>query len=141
MDNDSYIFSVKTKSWYKDISNDVQKGFNTSSIQTNIPLKTGINKKVLRMWKDELSGFPMKEFIGLRPKCYVYLVNNDKIGKRAKGVKKCVTKKDLKFNDYRNCLMNNEKIIRSQQVFKSKRHLVSTIQLKKMHFQIMMIKS
>ena len=93
MDNDSYIFSVKTKSWYKDISNDVQKGFNTSSIQTNIPLKTGINKKVLRMWKDELSGFPMKEFIGLRPKCYVYLVNNDKIGKRAKGVKKCVTKR------------------------------------------------
>ena len=83
------------------------------------------------MWKDELSGFPMKEFIGLRPKCYAYLVDNDKIGKRAKDVKKCVTKKDLKFNDYKNCLMNNEKIMRSQQVFKSKRHLVSTIETKK----------
>ena len=27
--------------------------------------------------------------------------------------------------------MNNEKIMRSQQVFKSKRHLVSTLQMKK----------
>ena len=54
-----------------------------------------------------------------------------KLEKRAKGVKKCVTKKDLRFNDYKNCLMNNEKIMRPQQVFKSKRNLVSTIQMKK----------
>ena len=93
MDTDSYIFSVKTKNWYKDISNDVEKLFDTSSIQSNIPLKTGINKKVLWMWKDELSRFPMKEFIGLRPKCYAYLVDNENIGKRAKGVKKCVKKR------------------------------------------------
>ena len=83
------------------------------------------------MWNDELSGFPIKEFIGLRPKCYAYLVDNNKIRKRAKGVKKCVTEKDLRFNDNKNCLTNNEKIMRSQQVFKSKRHLVSTIQMKK----------
>ena len=35
------------------------------------------------MWKDELSGFPMKEFIGLRPKCCAYLADNDKIGKKS----------------------------------------------------------
>ena len=81
MDTDSYIFSVKTKNWYKDISNDVEKLFDTSSIQSNIPLKTGINKKVLWMWKDELS------------LCYAYLVDNENIGKRAKGVKKCVKKR------------------------------------------------
>ena len=40
-------------------------------------------------------------------------------------------KKYLKFNDYKNCLMNNEKIMRSQQVFKSEVHLVSTILMKK----------
>ena len=43
---------------------------------------------MLDMWKDELAGFPLKEFIGIRPKSYAYLQDNGKIGKRAKGVKK-----------------------------------------------------
>ena len=77
--------------------------------------------------KDELSGHP----IGLRPKSYAYFINDGKIGKRAKGVKKCVTKKNLRFNDYKDCLMRNIKIMRSQQVFKSERHVISTIQMKK----------
>ena len=109
-------------------------------MQTNIPIKKGVNKKVSRMWKDKLSGFPMKEFIGLRPKPYAYLIDDGKIGKKAKGVKICITKKKIKFNDYKDCLMNNEKIMRCQQTFKSERHLVSTIQTKKLNFQIMMIK-
>ena len=28
--------------------------------------------------------------------------------KKAKGTKKCVIKRRLKFNDYKNCLLNNE---------------------------------
>ena len=28
--------------------------------------------------------------------------------KKAKGTKKCVTKRRLKFNDYKDCLLNNE---------------------------------
>ena len=50
---------------------------------------------MLGIWKDELAGFPMKEFIGIRPKFYVYLQDNVKIGTRAKGIKRCVTKKIL----------------------------------------------
>ena len=64
MDTDSCIFSVETKNWYKDILNDVETKFDTSGIQTIIPLKTSINKKLLCMWKDDLLGFPVKEFIG-----------------------------------------------------------------------------
>ena len=130
MDTDSYIiFSVKTKDWYKDISNDFEKRFDTSNIQTNIPIKKGANKKFLCMWKDELSGSPAKEFIGLRPKFYAYLIDDGKIGKRAKGVKKMCNKK--RFNDYKDCLINSEKIMRCQQTFKSEIHLVSTIPIKK----------
>ena len=113
MDTDSFIFNVKTEDWYKDISNDVQQRFGTSNIQTNIPLKIGVNKKMLGMWKDELAVFPMKKFIGIRPKSYSYLQDNGKIGKRAKGVKKCITKKNLRFNNYKECLMKNKKIMRS----------------------------
>ena len=39
MDTDSFIFSVKTENWYKDISNNVEQRLDTSNIQTNIPLK------------------------------------------------------------------------------------------------------
>ena len=68
MDTDSYIFDVKTKDWYEDILTDIEKRFDTSNIQTNMPIKKSINKKLLCMWKDELSGLLMKELIGLRPK-------------------------------------------------------------------------
>ena len=47
MDTDSFIFNVKTEDWFKDISNDIEQRFDTSNIQTNIPIKKGVNKKVL----------------------------------------------------------------------------------------------
>ena len=42
--------------------------------------------------------------------------------KKAKGTKKCVIKRMIKFNDYKNCLLNNKVVLKSQQRFKSKRH-------------------
>ena len=53
--------------------------------------------------KDELGGKITAEFVALRPKIYSYLMDNGNSGKRAKGTKKCVTKRVLKFNDYKNC--------------------------------------
>ena len=97
MDTDSYIFGVKRHYWYKGISNDIEIRFDTSNIETNIPIKKGVNKNVLCMWKDELSGFPMKEYIGLRPKSYAYIIDDGKIGKRAKGVNKTCDKKRFKI--------------------------------------------
>ena len=43
--------------------------------------------------KDELGGKIMKEFIGLRPKCYSYLMDDGKVDKKAKGTKKMCSKK------------------------------------------------
>ena len=45
-----------------------------------------------------------KEFVGLRAKRYSYLRENNNEDKKAKGTKKCVLKKTLKFQDYENCL-------------------------------------
>ena len=39
------------------------------------------------MIKDELGEKIMKEFIGLRPKCYSYLIDGGKVDKKAKGTK------------------------------------------------------
>ena len=69
--------------------------------------------------KDELGGKVMTEFVALRPKTYSYLMDDTHITKMAKGTKKFVTKRVLKYNDYKDCLLNNEIILKSQQGFKS----------------------
>ena len=46
----------------------------------------------------------MKEFIRLRANTYSYLKDNNDKDKKAKGTKKCVIKRKLKFEDYKNCL-------------------------------------
>ena len=45
---------------------------------------------------------------------------------KAKGTKKCIIKRRLKFSDYKDCLLNNEIILKSQQRFKSEKHDVYT---------------
>ena len=68
----------------------------------------------------------MKEFVALRPKTYSYLTDDSKEDKKAKGTKKCVIKRRHKFGDYKDCLLNNEIVLKSQQKFKSERHNVYT---------------
>ena len=54
-----------------------------------------------------------------------------KLIKKQKGTKKCVIKLRLKFNDYKDCLLNNEIILKSQQRFKSEAHNVYTEEVNK----------
>ena len=68
----------------------------------------------------------MTEFVALRPKTYSYLIDGGSNYKKTKGTKKFVIKEILKFNDYKNCLLNNEIILKSQQRLKSKAHNVCT---------------
>ena len=53
--------------------------------------------------KDELGGQIMKEFVGLRAKIYSYLKDNNDEDKKQKAQKVC-HKKNLKFQDYTNCV-------------------------------------
>ena len=66
MDMDSFIMSIKTNDFYKDIANDVEKRFDTSNYELNRPLPTGKNKKVIGLMKDELGGKIITEFVTLR---------------------------------------------------------------------------
>ena len=56
----------------------------------------------------------MKKFAALRPKTYSYLTDDCKEDKKAKRTRKCIIKRRLKFNDYKDCLLNNEIILNSQ---------------------------
>ena len=131
MNTDSFIMSIKTNEFYKDIDNDVEKRFDTSNDEVNRPLPTGKNKKVIGLMKDELGGKIITEFVTLRPKTYSYLINNCKEDKKAKGTKKCVIKRMIKFNDYKNYLLKDEVILKSQQRFIHKKHDVYTENINK----------
>ena len=73
----------------------------------------------------------MTEFITLRPKAYTYLTDDGKEDKRAKGTKKGVIKRMIKFDDYKRCLLKGEVILKSQQRFRSKGHDVYTENINK----------
>ena len=126
MDTDSFIMNIKTNDFYEDIANDVENRFDTSNYEVNRPLPMGKNKKVIGLMKDELGGKIITEFVTLRPKTYSYLTDNGKEYKKAKGTKKCIIKKMIKFSDYKKCLLNDEVIFKSQQRFISKKHDVYT---------------
>ena len=120
MDTDSFVMNIKTTDFYKDISSDVDKRFDTSNYEVNRPLPTGKNKKVIGLIKDELGGKIITEFVTLRPKTYSYLTDDGKEDKKAKGTKKCVIKRMVKFDDYKNCLLKDKVLLKSQQRFISK---------------------
>ena len=122
MDTDSFVMHIKTNDFYKDISEDVDNRFDISNYEVKRPLPIGKNKKIIGLMKDELGGEIITEFTALRPKIYSYLTDNDKIDKKAKGTKKCVINKMIKFNDYKKCLLNGEIIFKSQQRFISNKH-------------------
>ena len=73
-DTDSLAYEIKTKDFYKDINPDIEERFDTSDYPTNHPFgfKTGLNSKVLGMFKDEACGKQIVEFVGLRAKLYSY---------------------------------------------------------------------
>ena len=131
MDTDSFIMHIKTEDFYKDIADNVEKRFDTSNYEVSRPLPTGKNKKVIGLMKGELRGKTMTEFVTLRPKTYSYLMDDSGSDKKAKGTKTCVIKRRLKFNDYKDCSLNNEIILKSQQKCKSERHDVYNEEINK----------
>ena len=86
----SFILYIKTDDIYKDIAEDVENRFDTSSYELDRPLPKGKNKKVIELMKDELGG---KFFVGLGAKTYCYLIDSGSEDKKAKDRRKCVIEK------------------------------------------------
>ena len=69
------------------------------------------------MFKDELGGRIMKEFCAFRAKKYSYLMDDDSEVKNSKGTKKCIIKRKLMFENYKDCLLNDKVLLKSQTKF------------------------
>ena len=127
-DTDSLAYEIETEDFYRDISSDVELRFDTSNYPKDHPsgILTGVNKKVIGMFKDEASGKQIAEFVGLRAKLYSYRVEDSYEEKKCKGVKKAVIKKTITFNDYKDCLFDNKPAMRKMNVIRSHLHTIYT---------------
>ena len=123
----------KTDDFYKDISADVDKWFDTSNFNKNDnrPLEIGKNKKVFGKFKDEIGGKIMTTFVALRAKTYSFLIDeytdedyekNRIVNKKAKGTKNCVVKRKILCNNYLDSLFKKKILLRSQQRFTTSDH-------------------
>ena len=123
-DTDSLMYYIKTKDFYKDISPDILTKFDTSDYDPNHKsgIPTGINKKVIGMFKDEVAGKQITHFVGLRPKLYSFKIEEESEVRKCKGIKKNVIKKKLDFDDYFKCLFSGEKKMRSMKIIRSEKH-------------------
>ena len=132
-DTDSFMYEIETEDFYKDISKDVKDRFDTSDYPENHPsgIPTGINKKVLGMFKDEAAGKRIKEFVGLRAKLYSFIMEDGKENKRCKGVKKQVVKNSITHEDYKTCLRTGKEQLRKQNILRSYEHEVFTEEVNK----------
>ena len=123
-DTDSLMYQIYTDDFYKDISYDIETKFDTSDYTPNHPsgILTGVNKKVIGMFKDEVAGKQITCFVGLRPKLYSFKIEETKEVRKCKGIKKNVVKKGIEFEDYVQCLFSGEKQMRSMKIIRSENH-------------------
>ena len=123
-DTDSFLYEIETEDFYKDIAEDVKDRFDTSNYPEGHPsgIPTGINKKVLGMFKDEAAGENIKEFVGLRAKLYSYKMEEGEENKKCKGIKKAVVAKSIRHENYKTCLETGKEQLRRQTIIRSYEH-------------------
>ena len=129
-DTDSLTYEIQAEDVYQDFWND-RHLFDNSDYSESSPYFDKTNKKIIGKFKDEASGVPITEFIGLRSKMYSYVKENQTGGKTAKGIKKSVIKNDVKHEDYKRILLNEEQIYHKMKTIRSQRHQLGSYEINK----------
>ena len=129
-DTDSLTYEIETNDAYNDFFKDKSK-FDNSDYPENSPYFNKINKKVIGKFKDEASGIPVVEFVGLRSKMYSYMKDNDKCEKTAKGIQKNIIIQNIKHIDYKEVLFNNKQMQHTIKTIRSNNHQLESFELNK----------
>ena len=126
-DADSLMYEIGTSDIFQDINPDVKTHFDTSDYPKDHPsgILTGQNKKVLGLFKDEMQGKIVKEFVGPRAKCYALSVLDDVDFKKAKGVPKKVVKKSIHFDHYKKCLFEGKIYMTEFMTLRAREHVIT----------------
>ena len=129
-DTDSLTYEIEAEDVYKDFWNDKDM-FDNSDYPESSPYYCNFNKKIIGKFKDEACGILITEFIGLMSKMYSYVKDNEKGGRTAKGIKKNVIKNNIRHEDYKNTLINNEQMHHKMKTIRSQRHQLGSFEINK----------
>ena len=88
-DTNSLMYEIKTDNVYEDFINDKEMP-DFSNYSAKSKYYDDSNKLVVGKMKDETAGFATEEFVGLKPKMYSHLVNDNSEHKKSKGVNRNV---------------------------------------------------
>ena len=140
-DTDSLLYLIQTQDIYADMKDQSQL-YDFSDYPKEHDLYSTANKKVLGKMKDELSGKPICEFVGLRSKMYSIQVGCPTSGKggdgwggeqrkTAKGVKRETIRKCLTHEMFKECLLSGKSFVERMRNIRSYNHKIfSTLQEK-----------
>ena len=123
-DTDSLALHVHTEDIFQDIAPHVSEWFETSKLKPGnlqgLPanVKTGIVGK----FKDKEPNDVITEFVGLRSKCYAYKTLHGSEKKKDKGIKKVVIRKNISFDDYKECVLSGLVKHVTQNTIRSRAH-------------------
>jgi hypothetical protein len=108
-DTDSFFYKIETEDFYQDMYKN-KEYFDMSEYGKQNPIYDETNKKVIGKFKDETGDKVITEFVAIRAKCYAYKTDDNNVVKKLKGISKPVVKNNVKFENYYNCVMNNEEM-------------------------------
>ena len=133
-DTDSFIYEICCDDINYELSK-LKSFFDFSNYPKNHNLYSEENKKVPGKFKDETASKEIVEFVGLKSKMYSFSVKDSDKNlieiKTAKGVKKNVIEKNLKLEQYKHVLFQNEQLEHEFRNIKSEKHKVFTSHEKK----------
>ena len=124
-DTDSLMYEITAEDVYKDL-HERKELFDNSDYPEDSPYYFKEIKKVIGRMKDETAGIPIVESIGLRSKMYSYIMDNNKGGKTAKGIKK-----DINHINYKETLLNNQQMYHKMKTIRSNCHEIRSYEINK----------
>ena len=129
-DTDSLTYEIETVDAYKDFWTDKDM-FDNSDYPENSPYYCNTNKKIIGKFKDEACGIPISEFVSLKSKMYSYVKDNEKGRRTAKGIKKNVINNNIRHEDYKRILLNEEQMHHKMKTIRSQRHQLGSYEINK----------
>ena len=124
-DTDSLTYEIEADDVYQDFWKDKHL-FDNSDNPKSSPFFDDANKKVIGKFKDEASGIPIVEFVGLRSKMYSYMKDNKQGSRTAKGIKKNVIKQKIQHDNYKDTLFNKKQMRHTMRLIKSEKHRIGS---------------
>lgn len=129
-DTDSLFYNIRNHDIYK-IMKENKAYFDLSEYPEDHELYDPTNKKVIGKFKPETLK-PITEFAGGRAKLYAYKIDDDdEKHLRAKGIKRCVAKRELNIDLYRDVIFNRTTVSVKQNGIRSYGHQLYTEQITK----------